>query len=1218
MKKTSLLLTLLMLMCIGMAKAETVTVGNNEGSESGFPTANYWRYSLTEQIYTVAEIGTSGTITDLAFYHSDYDVEDTRLLEVYLVHTDKNSFSDASDWIQPTAADLVYSGNVHIAADSWVKITFDTPFSYNGARNLALIVNDKTGRFTNDNDHIRFQFIKYEVSSSQALRLANDNNAYGDLNSASSAYSGTASMKNQLQLTFTDGGGGGGGGSEVVSISGDNTSTDSYMPLRYFYNHSLTQQIYTSSEMGAALSLNTISFFNAGGERKRNVDIYLVHTDKASFSITDTGSGKSNDWIPFSESDKVFSGNVSFYEDEWTTITFDKPFSYNGSSNLALIVDDNTGSYRLGWGCYFAVFSAASQALTVYSDQTNFNAEGLGGYMGIIRSWKNQVMFNKEEEDKPERPTEIHYNVTPYYAVINWKGEGDKWNLQYKMDGDTEWTTTVVSPNKNFTLSGLIPETTYIVRVQTDYGDGNLSHWLSTVFDTPSAVPFDITAEVAPDHADISWEGYGDSYEVKYRKQTEAIFFDGFENGLDSWTVYTEGEAPNEKGWMSRYSDEAYDGEYVAAAWSYLSSTKYHADNWLVTPQVDLGGTLTFWVRSCSETYPDPFEVLLSTTGNAIEDFTTTLRAKQNAPCEWTEISIDLSAYAGQKGYIAIRHEAYDQYGLFLDDFGIYKGTVEAWTSLYTSDKTITISGLQPSATYDYMIVSRKEGYEDAASKVQRFTTLESNPMPFDITVDAGTTSASICWEGYSDSYEVKYRTSAKLYSFFEGFEEGTLPSGWTSVDADGDGWRWYAPTEAYNEKELDISSFNIHSGEGLVSSASYVNNVGELYPDNWLITPQVELQGNVSAWLCGQDPSYSEEHFAFYVSTTGTDIGDFTQISEEFVATGEYKEYTADLSAYAGQMGYIAVRHFNVSDQYWLNLDDFGIKFDNPDAVEEWQTLVVTDTEVVLNGLNPETTYEYQIIAKKAGEEDAATDILTFTTKPITILALYSEDNNYGVVGEYDGQVVNARLYGRTFRKDGSWQAISLPFDLELEGSPLEGADVRTAEFVTRQDDLLIIHCLTPVKKILAGMPYIIKWDGGEDIVNPMFEDVLIDDTDRSFSLYDDKVRFESFYGYFCYEGGTGYYNIYYYVDGTTTLSSVNTGAELLSFDCFFSFDSDLLSEVKAIGLNVGNMSETIVGVSSLGETEEGAAIYNLAGQRLAKKQKGINITKGRKILVK
>ena len=39
---------------------------------------------------------------------------------------------------------------------------------------------------------------------------------------------------------------------------------------------------------------------------------------------------------------------------------------------------------------------------------------------------------------------------------------------------------------------------------------------------------------------------------------------------------------------------------------------------------------------------------------------------------------------------------------------------------------------------------------------------------------------------------------------------------------------------------------------------------------------------------------------------------------------------------------------------------------------------------------------------------------------------------------------------------------------------------------------------------------------------------------------------------------------------------------------------------------------------VSPLGETEEGAAIYNLAGQRINKQQKGINIVKGKKVLKK
>ena len=50
--------------------------------------------------------------------------------------------------------------------------------------------------------------------------------------------------------------------------------------------------------------------------------------------------------------------------------------------------------------------------------------------------------------------------------------------------------------------------------------------------------------------------------------------------------------------------------------------------------------------------------------------------------------------------------------------------------------------------------------------------------------------------------------------------------------------------------------------------------------------------------------------------------------------------------------------------------------------------------------------------------------------------------------------------------------------------------------------------------------------------------------------------------------------------------------------------------------GYDTQVMDELITGVSPLGETEEGAAIYNLAGQRLSKPQKGINIKGGKKYL--
>ena len=115
------------------------------------------------------------------------------------------------------------------------------------------------------------------------------------------------------------------------------------------------------------------------------------------------------------------------------------------------------------------------------------------------------------------------------------------------------------------------------------------------------------------------------------------------------------------------------------------------------------------------------------------------------------------------------------------------------------------------------------------------------------------------------------------------------------------------------------------YEGEGHACSASYLGSA--LTPDNYLITPQVELKGTLRFMAKGQDPSYADEHFAVYVSTAGnTDVADFTEVLSEQVVTGEYQQYEVDLSSFEGQQGYIAIRHFNVTDMFRLNVDNFGI----------------------------------------------------------------------------------------------------------------------------------------------------------------------------------------------------------------------------------------------------------------------------------------------------
>ena len=148
-----------------------------------------------------------------------------------------------------------------------------------------------------------------------------------------------------------------------------------------------------------------------------------------------------------------------------------------------------------------------------------------------------------------------------------------------------------------------------------------------------------------------------------------------------------------------------------------------------------------------------------------------------------------------------------------------------------------------------------------------------------------------------------------------ETFENGM--GGFTTIDADEDGKNWNVNAGGQNIKT--------HSGLGSVYSQSYDSNAARsLTPDNWLVTPLATLGDTFSFWACGQEPTSADEHFAVYVSTTtADDPAAFTLVSDEFVATSEMTQYSVDLSAYAGQTGYIAIRHFNTTNKLALVVDD-------------------------------------------------------------------------------------------------------------------------------------------------------------------------------------------------------------------------------------------------------------------------------------------------------
>ncbi len=174
-----------------------------------------------------------------------------------------------------------------------------------------------------------------------------------------------------------------------VIIGDGGPANNDLLPSYSYYNYSLTQQIYTADEIGTAGLITEIAFFNSGGKKVRNYDFYLKSTTKNAFS-------DAADWEIVSDVDKVFSGRVTMTDDDWTVLTLDTPFEYDGISNLVLVSDDNSGSWSNAPHMSCRVFNASNQAIRVFSDDIDYNPDHPTSYYGAILSVKNQIVLKVE------------------------------------------------------------------------------------------------------------------------------------------------------------------------------------------------------------------------------------------------------------------------------------------------------------------------------------------------------------------------------------------------------------------------------------------------------------------------------------------------------------------------------------------------------------------------------------------------------------------------------------------------------------------------------------------------------------------------------------------------------------------------------------------------------------------------------------------------------
>ena len=151
---------------------------------------------------------------------------------------------------------------------------------------------------------------------------------------------------------------------------------------------------------------------------------------------------------------------------------------------------------------------------------------------------------------------------------------------------------------------------------------------------------------------------------------------------------------------------------------------------------------------------------------------------------------------------------------------------------------------------------------------------------------------------------------------------------------------------------------------------------------------------------------------------------------------------------------------------------------------------------------------------------------------------------------------------------------------------------------------------------KYYGGVPYLLKWDDDTDIVNPEFANVIIE-SDLSNMTYGNAigVTFKGTYAPLSFEEED---KSILFVGAENKLYWPLAGAKIGAMRGYFEIDGTEAeiaeASAKQFILNFGD--EDATSIETISTSVESESIYNLAGQKMSKMQKGINIVNGKKIL--
>ena len=688
----------------------------------------------------------------------------------------------------------------------------------------------------------------------------------------------------------------------------DGTSTTSYIPVSNSYNYSMSQQLFLADEMhNTPMEIKQIAFeykYTVPTTAKTNVDIYLGHTTKSTFSGT-------SDWVTFSNLQKVYTGNLNCLPG-WNTFVLDYPFSYNGIDNLVLVMDDNSGGSNGSTSYSFAYKSQSPNYRTLYYYNASTNPNPQSPPAANTRSYnRNNVRFMSECDLTATciKPNVYVTNVTESSITVDWAPGNyeNSWQMEYSTNG-TSWTQggSVTAP---YTLTNLTPDMDYFIRLRSDCGGGDYSPWAMTHAHTPCA-----------------------AVTIPYTENFETAPGSGSGNMVSCWSTlsnYTSTHYPYTS------SSQHHSGNY--SVYFYGTSAYY---SYLISPRMDDAVQMnnlevSFWAYKTSANYFIQVGVMSDP-----DDPSTFVQVGSNisptATSTWELWDVNTSLYTGQGKYIAFRIPENIANYMYIDDIDIHVlPTCAHVRNIHTTSmgsSAVNITWTPGGTEQEWVVVYGSAGtivdpeYELATATTVYTPSISLNNLnggcTYDVYVKAVcNASDSSMWMQYSFRTDCGYISHFPYTENFETFTSGT-----------GGAINCWTRNGLYNASTYPYvnTSYSVSGSKSLyfyvVTNSTY-SSYSNIYSSIALpaIDPTVPVSTLQMAFKM-RTSNMGGAKMIVGVMTNPSDMSTFTPVQTLGVSTANvFENFEVDFSSYSGTGSYIAFKT-QFTSSYNASVDDIKL----------------------------------------------------------------------------------------------------------------------------------------------------------------------------------------------------------------------------------------------------------------------------------------------------